>query len=163
MQLLWRISLWGKNNATIFLLTSLYDMDIDGLRRWWNNSRTWSHSWRSWRRSWRSRWLNSNAWRGNFQQPKHGRLKGGNKIGRQRGEVNKICHGNTKCGPRMFCKLGIATKKHCLSCWFDRGKTGRGGWDEEPGAGGADFLHSCPTRRFPTLMSASCSLRLSVS
>lgn len=69
--------LWGKNNATICVLTSLYDMDIDGLRRWWNNSRTWSHSWRSWRRSWRSRWLNSNAWRGNFQQPKHGRLKGG--------------------------------------------------------------------------------------
>ena len=39
--------------------------------------------------------------------------RGGKKIGRQRGEVNKICHGNTKCGClRMFCSLGTATKKH---------------------------------------------------
>ena len=73
----------GKNNAThacyhvVYFLCWHDYMDIDGLRRWWNNSRIWSHSWRSWRRSWRSRWLNSNAWRGNFQQPKHGRLKAG--------------------------------------------------------------------------------------
>ena len=75
-----------KRNSCILYHFVLTPMGIGGLRRWSNNSRTWSHSWRSWRRSWRSRWLNSNAWRVNYQRPKHG-MKRGNKRGtRGRGE-----------------------------------------------------------------------------
>ncbi len=93
----------NKRNSCILYHFVLTPMGI-GLRRWSNNSRTWSHSWRH---SWRSRWLNSNAWRVNYQRPKHGM-----KRGEQKGD-----EGQRWTSPN----------------W---GKTGRGGWDEEPGAGG---------------------------